>query len=169
MVSRKVAPRWPPLETIQPWKKLSFPHLQDLLRAKAEGVLQAQGLQPEEKLNTGCLPHQMRQEMRSTVARMTILWIPSQQSLPTLAAPSALQHPWFRNHQRQEPDPQPSMSRSVRPVFPEQCWQHWHRRLLLGAREAWARSQSLPSTCRNCTASLVVAEVLGQVLGVCCL
>ena len=70
MVSRNVAPHWSPLESIQPWKKLSFPHLQDLLRAKAEGVLQAQGLQPEEKLNTGCLPHQMRQEMRSTAGQI---------------------------------------------------------------------------------------------------
>ena len=70
MVSRKVAPRWPPLETIQPWKKLSFPHLQDLLQAKAQGVLQAQAQQPEEKLNTGCLPHQMRQEMRSTAGQI---------------------------------------------------------------------------------------------------
>ena len=132
MVSRKVAPRWPPLETIQPWKKLSFPHLQDLLQAKAQGVLQAQAQQPEEKLNTGCLPHQMRQETRSTVGQMTILWIPSQQSLPTLAALSALQHPWFRHHQRQEPDPQPSMSRSVRPVFsvkshPSVCKEEKHQ------------------------------------------
>ena len=143
---------------LHPWlRNLSFPHLQDLLEAKPQGVLQAPGPQPEEKLKACCLPHEMRQEMRSTVCRTNILRIPSQQTLQILAAQPALQHPWFGNHQRQESEP--SMSRSVRPVFPEQCWQHG----------AWARSQSLPAMCCNRTTSAVFAEVSGQVLGVCCL
>ena len=60
----------PPLESLQSQKKLRFLHHRELLQAKAQGVLQAKGLQPEEKLNTGCLPHQMRQEMRSTAGQI---------------------------------------------------------------------------------------------------
>ena len=89
-LTRGVMLHQPPLQSLQPQENLSFLHLPALMRAEAQGVLQARDQHPEETVNTQRVPHQMGKEMQPAGCQMTVLPFLSQQSLPALAASPGL-------------------------------------------------------------------------------